>query len=318
MTIAGLDFPSPFFLAPLAGYTDAPFRRIAHEWGSAAAVTEMVSAEGLARNSANTEDLLRRYPGEERLIVQLFAPDADPVGRCLERLMRHSPAMIDINCGCPVNKVVKTGAGSALMKTPEKMGQMVSFLVRESGVPVSVKFRLGWDREHMNWRDFAHIAFDNGASMLTMHARTRSQMYAGSADWSAIKALKDEFRNEAVAIFASGDIFSAADAIRVMQETGCDGVMMARGAIGNPFIFHSAQLLQKGEDWSPSLAERKETMLRHLDYMTEVYGEEVACRDMRKHAVHYVKGLSGAGKAKALFNEARTRADYGRALEVLG
>ena len=317
MTIGPLSFNSTFFLAPLAGYTDAPFRQVAHEWGAAAAVSEMVSAEGLARDSANTEALLKRYAEDEALIVQLFAPDVDPVMRCLDKLMKHEPVMIDLNCGCPVPKVVKTGAGSALMKTPEKMHEIVSFLVKESGLPISVKFRLGWDASSINFISFAACAADAGASMLTLHARTRSQGYSGNADWSQIKVLADMMKGSCVRVFASGDVFTADDAIAVMRQTGCDGVMIARGAMGNPFIFKEAGLLTNGARWEPSLQDVKATMSHHLDLMIDSFGERIACREMRKHAVHYVKGRPGAVKAKGLINNAASRQDYEEALSLL-
>ncbi len=310
-------FTSPFFLAPLAGYTDAPFRRIAHEWGCGGAVTEMISAEGLARDSRNTESLLTRFDGEQTLIAQLFGPSLDPFRRCVDRLMEYAPDMIDINCGCPVGKVVKTGAGSALMKKPDEIFRIVDHLVRNTPCPVSVKFRLGWDSSSINYMDVADAAADAGAWMLTLHARTRSQGYSGKADWSHIARLKEKFQDRDVRIFASGDIFSAQDAIDVMAQTGCDGVMIARGAMGNPFIFTQALKLQTGEVWTPSLEERTATMLRHLDYMVEAFGIQVAMRDMRKHAVHYVKGTRGAGQAKALINSASSRQDYEKALSLL-
>ncbi len=317
MQIKNLVFESPFFLAPLAGYTDAPFRHIAHDWHSACAVTEMVSAEGLARNSGKTEDLLARYEGEEKLIVQLFAPSRDPVQRCLDRLLKHDPAMIDINCGCPVPKVVKTGAGSAMMRHIDDIYDIVSFLCANAGCPVSVKFRLGWDSGSINWPEFASACASAGASMLTLHARTRSQMYSGKADWTQIRKLKEMFRDTDVKIFASGDLFTAEDGISVMRQTGCDGVMFARGAIGNPFIFTRAEELLKGNSRVISTDEIRNTMLRHLDYMIEHYGSEVGCRDMRKHAVHYVKGLAEASRVKAVINSARTRQDYLEALSLL-
>ena len=275
-------FTSPFFLAPLAGYTDAPFRRIAHEWGCGGAVTEMISAEGLARDSRNTESLLTRFDGEQTLIAQLFGPSLDPFRRCVDRLMEYAPDMIDINCGCPVGKVVKTGAGSALMKKPDEIFRIVDHLVRNTPCPVSVKFRLGWDSSSINYMDVADAAADAGAWMLTLHARTRSQGYSGKADWSHIARLKEKFQDRDVRIFASGDIFSAQDAIDVM-----------------------------------ALEERTATMLRHLDYMVEAFGIQVAMRDMRKHAVHYVKGTRGAGQAKALINSASSRQDYEKALSLL-
>ena len=317
MTIGTLTTPNPYFLAPLAGYTDAPFRRIAHEWGSGCAVTEMVSAEGLARDGKNTLHLLRRYEGEDNLIIQIFAPDRDPVGRCLDTLLSYRPSMIDLNCGCPVNKVVRTGAGSALMKDPGRIHSIVSFLCANAPCPVSVKFRLGWDSASENYLEVADACIDAGASMLTLHARTRGQMYSGKADWDKIRILKDHVRGQNAAVFASGDIFCGADALEVMARTGCDGVMFARGAIGNPFIFRQTELAAKGIDWSADAGVRISTLIRHLDYMIEDSGEAKAVREMRKHAMGYFKGLEGASKAKAAINSAMTRDDYLRALEAV-
>jgi len=318
MNIGTISFSSPFFLAPLAGYSDAPFRRICHEWGSAAAVTEMVSAEGLARDSLKTEELMRRYEGEENLIIQIFGPDEDPVGRAIEKLKEYRPAMVDINCGCPVPKVVKTGAGSAMMQHPEKMAAIVRFLKDNTNTPVSVKFRLGWDYSSLNYLEFAKAAAEAGADMFTLHARTRSQGYSGSADWSHLKKLKEEFRNTPIKIFGSGDIFKPEDAKRMLEETLCDGVMFARGAIGNPFIFQQTKdLIAKGTYESIPLEKRKETLLRHLDYMIKAFGENLACRDMKKHACAYLKGLEGANKVKVKVVNASTREEYEEAISHL-
>lgn len=305
-----------FLLAPLAGYTDAPFRRVAAEWGCPGAVTEMVSAEGLSRGG-KTLELLERYPGEEDLVVQLFGPDEDPVERCLPALLAARPAMVDLNCGCPVPKVVKTGAGSALMKTPATIGRMVEALKKGTDLPVSVKFRLGWDSSSMNFLEVAETAAKAGAVMLTLHARTRSQGYSGTADWSKIKELKDAFRGSEIRIFASGDIFGAEAALRCMEETGCDGVMFARGAIGNPFVFRETEALLRGETWSPTPEERVETALRHLSYMAEAHGEAAACREMRKHAVAYVKGMRGASKVKEAVSRASSAGEYREAFSLL-
>ena len=315
MKIKNLNFRSPYFLAPLAGYSDAPFRRIAREWGAACAVSEMVSAEGLARNSGKTEELLKRYDGEDQFIIQIFAPCLDPVSRCLDKLLEYNPTMIDINCGCPVPKVVKTGAGSAMMKNPDEINRIVSFLTRNTDIPVSVKFRLGWDSSSMNYKEFADAAYSGGASMMTLHARTRSQLYSGSADWSHIRNLKDHFKDKDVSIFASGDIFSAQDAIEVMKVSGCDGVMFARGAIGNPFIFRQTEEAMKGNIFEVSIEDRINTLLTHLSYMISWYGSDTACRDMRKHAANYVKGIKGASRAKQLINTAASYDDYRKALE---
>lgn len=318
MNIDKINFRSNLFLAPLAGYTDGAFRRIATEHGAGCCVTEMVSAEGLARGNDKTADLLERFEGEKELIMQLFGPDVDPFTRCLDSILKYNPTMIDINCGCPVPKVVKTGAGSAMMRNPEKIGQIVSFLTKNSDVPVSVKFRLGWDLASENYLEFAHVCVDNGAKLLTLHARTRSQGYSGKADWSKLKRLKEEFSNTDVKIFGSGDVFTAEDAIRMLDETHCDGVMFARGAIGNPFIFSQTLSLLEGKEYSrPTTAEIVRTILTHYDYMAEIFDEKTAGHEMRKHVCAYVKGIPGSSRVKAEIVKSVTRNEYLKALESL-
>lgn len=287
-------------LAPLAGYTDKAFRKIARSYGAEAAVTEMVSAEGLARESGKTEALLDRYPGEDRLITQIFAPSADPVRRCLPRLLSHGPDMIDINCGCPVPKVVRTGSGSALMKEPQRIYEIVRAVKDSSTVPVSVKFRLGWDSSSINYLEFADKAAEAGASILTLHARTRAQNYSGTADWNAIRTLSEHFKGSGIRIFASGDVFSAEAARTLMEDYGADGVMFARGAIGNPFIFRETKDLLEGKEPSlPTARERVEAAEEHLALAVAYYGESVAVKEMRKHLMAYIKGIPGANKVKA-------------------
>ena len=319
MKIKDLSFQSKLFLAPLAGYSDAAFRHICHEFGSAAAVTEMVSAEGLARDSAKTENLLKRYPGEEKLIIQLFGPDKDPFQRACEKVMEYKPDMIDVNCGCPVPKVVKTGAGSALMKDPKKIKEIVSVLIEETHLPISVKFRLGWEVEKENYIEFAEAAAEGGASAFTLHARTRSQGYSGEADWSHIRKLKEHFKDSGIVIFGSGDIFSPEAAVKMLAETGADGVMFARGAIGNPFIFQETKdLINNGCYTKPSKAELKSTIIKHLDYMIEEEGERTAVKEMRKHICAYMKGIEGGNKIKVKAVEAKSREEYITALSLLG
>ena len=312
------DKEKAIFLAPLAGYTDRSFRRLAMLNGADASVTEMVSAEGLARESDKTEVLLEKYDESEELIAQLFAPCADPVERCLERLLTHNVTAIDLNCGCPVPKVVKTGAGSALMKDPEKMYEIVKFLKDNTKVPISVKFRLGWDPDTINYLDFAALAVKAGASALTLHARTRSQGYSGTANHEEIKKLKAEFKDENVKIFASGDLFTPEDGVRVFEECLVDGIMYARGAIGNPFIFKQTKdLLEKGSYSPISNEERVKVMTQHLDFMIEDFGLDFATREMRKHACAYIKGLPGASKVKVKIVNAKTRDEYINSLNEL-
>ncbi len=316
MLIKDLSFSSNLFLSPLAGYSDAAFRRITGECGAAAGVTEMVSAEALARGNEKTELIAKRYKPDEKLIIQLFGPALSPFERSLDTVMKLNPDMIDINCGCPVPKVVKTGAGSALMKNPEEKGRIVAFLSKETKHPVSVKFRLGWDSTQINYLEFAKEAVASGASMLTLHARTRSQGYSGKADWSAIKKLKEEFKD--TVIFGSGDIFSPEDVKSFFETTRADGVMIARGAIGNPFIFRqSLDLLQNGTYEPATTTEMKETLLRHFDYLRAFEGGRIAVKEMRKHACAYLKGVPGASKVKDLIVRAQSREEYIEALDLI-
>ena len=304
-------------LAPLAGYTDKAMRDIALSMGADITVTEMVSAEGLARDGEKPKELLERADGEKRLVVQLFGPDKDPFYRCIPNLLKYNPTWIDINCGCPVPKVVKTGAGSALMKDKKKIREIVETLVTETKLPVSVKFRLGWDSSSLNYLEFAEEALKGGAFSLTLHARTRAQGYEGKADRSAFKALSKEFGKDAV-LYASGDIFTPEDAIECMEEYGMDGVMFARGAIGNPFIFRETrEYLSNGSYTLPSISERIETAMLHYEKMKKYYGENIAGREMRKHAMAYIKGVPGASRCKKALTSAMTEEEYREAFSLL-
>lgn len=312
-----MDTHDKLILAPLAGYTDKAMREICLSMGADIAVTEMVSAEGLARDGEKTKELLERAEGEERIVVQLFGPDKDPFERCIPNLLEYNPTWIDINCGCPVPKVVKTGAGSALMRTPEKIREIVETLVKGTGLKVSVKFRLGWDSSSINYLYFAEEALKGGASMLTLHARTRAQGYEGKADRSAFLSLSKEFGKDAE-LYASGDIFSPEDAISCIEEYGMDGVMFARGAIGNPFIFRETrEYLEKGSYSLPSIKERIDTALLHFRKMASYYGESAAGHEMRKHAMAYIKGIPGASKCKAALTSALTEEQYREAFSLL-
>ncbi len=304
-------------LAPLAGYTDKAFREVCSLFGSDSAVSEMVSAEGLAREGVKTIELMEKYDGEKRLTVQLFAPSVDPILRALPLLKEKEIDAIDINCGCPVPKVVKTGAGSALMREPEKIGEIVKALKDNLSLPVSVKFRLGWDSESINYLKVAEIAVKNGADALTLHARTRAQGYEGKADKEAFGILSREFGKE-VALFASGDIFTPEDAVEAIEKYNMTGVMFARGAIGNPFIFRETrEFMEKGCYTLPSVEERKETALMHYDLMVKYYGEKIASHGMRKHAMGYVKGLKKSAECKNALSRAESRRDYEEAFNLI-
>lgn len=319
--IGSVIIPGNLFLAPLAGYTDRTFRSVCRSFGADFTYSEMVSAEGVARESEKTDPLMRRAQGEDLFAIQIFMGDVDPVKRCLDRLLTFSPTVIDINCGCPVPKVVKIGAGSQLMREPDKLYEIVSYITANCDVPVSVKFRLGWDQDAISWERTAAAALEGGASMLTMHARTRAQGYAGTADWSQLKALKlwTLQQGSRIPVFGSGDLFTAMDAKEMLERTGIDGVMFARGAIGNPFIFREAKALLQGlpTPAPPSVTERKRIIGLHLQQLAEDIGEAPACREMRKHVCAYLKGVPFAGPVKQAVVQASTVTAYEQALAQL-
>lgn len=316
MKIGNIELKGNIFLAPLAGYTDKIYRSLCLEKGADLAYTEMVSSEGIFRNSENTFELMERGENEKILAVQLFMSDSETVHRCVENLMKFKPDLIDINCGCPVPKVTKTGCGSALMKNPSQMGMIVKTLVEETHLPVTVKMRTGWDCDSINYLECAQSVFDNGASAVCMHARTKTQLYMPTAHWEFLKDLKAHFPEKT--IIGSGDLFTAQDGVRMLKETGVDAIAYARGAIGNPFIFAQTKALLRGEALPLISTEMKvETIIRHLDGLIGMMGETRACREMRKHVCAYLKGIENSSKVKNLVSSAVTKAQYLEALALL-
>lgn len=320
VTIGNTLIKGNIFLAPLAGYTDVPFRSLCIEMGSDMTFTEMVSTEGLFREGDKTLALLQKAPNEKQYAVQLFMGTTDSLPGALEQLQAYGPTLIDINCGCPVPKVTKTGAGSSMMKNPPLITEIVSMITRTVSTPVSVKFRTGWDANSQNYLEFAQAALDGGASMLTLHARTRAQGYAPFADWATLRTLKEYCMKNGydVPVFGSGDLFHAQDAKRMLQETGIDGVMFARGAIGNPFIFGQARdLLEGKQEQTITLGQRIAIIVRHLDLMIAHYGEKSACTQMRKHTCSYLKGIPNTAAIKQEVVKASKREDYLEAMQRL-
>ncbi|MGD1818586.1 MAG: tRNA dihydrouridine synthase DusB [Pleomorphochaeta sp.] len=319
--IKDLTIDGNLFLAPLAGYTDIPFRYLCKKHGANLTTSEMVSTEGIARGNEKTVNLMKRAENEDLFVIQIFTDNLDSLQRGFEALLKFNPTIIDINCGCPVPKVTKTGAGSALMQTPEKMAALVNFIHKNSDIPVSVKFRTGWDSENENYLDFAKLALDNGASSICMHARTKTQGYMPTAHWDRLenltKVIHEEYKG--IPIFGSGDLFEPKDGLRMLSETNVDGLMFARGAIGNPFIFEQTRhLLQTGEDIYPSsVIDRVDIILEQLDLMCQIYREDVAYREMRKHCCAYLKGINGSAKVKQLLMKANSKKDYIEALSLL-
>ncbi|MBQ2527320.1 MAG: tRNA-dihydrouridine synthase, partial [Spirochaetales bacterium] len=230
--------------------------------------------------------------------------------------MAYNPAIIDINCGCPVPKVIKTGAGSALLKTPEVIAEIVRTIVENTSVPVTVKIRTGWDCDSLNYLKVAALAFDAGASALCMHARTRNQLYMPTAHWELLKDLKSHFPEKV--IIGSGDLFTAEDGVRMLTETGVDAISFARGAIGNPFIFEQTKALLSGE--KPRViptAEKVSAIMHHLEGLVDFLGENTACREMRKHVCAYLKGVPNSARVRQEVTCALTVQAYRDALEKL-
>lgn len=298
-------------LAPMAGVAEAPFRGICKQMGAALTYSEMVSATGLHHNphSPTATKLLEFAPNETPVAVQLFGRDphiiAEQAARLLDRY-GSDIALIDINMGCPVSKVVAKGEGSALMREPAQATRIVTAVVRASSVPVTVKFRKGWDDAHANAVEFARQMEDAGASGLAIHGRTTTQLYRGHADWKVIAQVKAAV---SVPVFGSGDVMSADDVANMLVETGVDAVMIARGAQGNPWIFAEARaLVERGERVPPPTpSERIDVARAHLRALTAFAGERGAVR-MRKHIAWYVTGLPGATRIRTLVNECRSSA----------
>ncbi len=314
--IGNVQLEGNLFLAPMAGYTDRVFRALCLEEGAYLAYTEMVSCEGLARDNEPTKDLAVRAKGEKNLAVQLFGPDEEVAARSVETVMKFNPQIIDFNCGCPVPKVTKTGAGSALMKTPGTIGRIVSVLKRETGLPVTVKIRTGWDTKSMNYLECAAQAFNAGADALCMHARTKSQLYMPTAHPEYLADLKKHFPEKV--IIGSGDLFTAEDGVAMLEQTGVDAVSFARGAIGNPFIFRQTEALLTGKGpLEITTSQKVQTLLRQLEDLTAFMGENRACREMRKHVGFYLKGVPGSVHVKRMTCTAVTVQEYRTSLKIL-
>lgn len=296
-------------LAPMAGVTDMPFRLICHEMGCPMATSEMLSAKGFLlapRDSRAVRELTAVSPGEEGAVaLQIFGHEPAIMAQAAEKLTRDGRfAMLDINMGCPVPKIVGNGEGSALMKNPDLAAQIVREVVRASYVPVSVKMRLGFDAGSEACLALAPMVEEAGAAMITLHARTRSQFYEGHADWRMIARLK---KCVSIPVVGNGDIVCAQDAVRMIDETGCDGVAVGRGAQGNPWIFEQIRDVFAGKairEIQPK--EKLEVLMRHARMLAQLKCEEIAVKEMRRHVVCYVKGMRDAARVRTKVNAIAT------------
>ena len=291
-------------LAPMCGITDHLYRTICYEMGCDLAYTEMISAMGYlcAPGQRATRELMVRGEKEPRLIIQLFGKDPEIVSRAAA-IMSDSGIYdgIDLNMGCPAKKIAPSGEGCGLMRTPDVAKKMMHETVRNVSHPVSVKIRLGYDSEHINIFDFAKMAEDEGISSLTVHGRTREQQYSGDADWDMIARVKQLV---SIPVIGNGDLFTAEEAVKRQRESGADGVMIGRGALGNPWIFREIKELMCGGVPSPvSLSEKKQMILRHYTMMLQNKPEPVAVREMRKHIGWYIKGMKNAARFRAEINQ---------------
>ena len=302
-----LTLANPWILAPMAGVSEQPFREIAFELGAALAPTELVSANGLIRASARTQKYLRHGASEKPFVVQLFGGEPEVMAQAAVMAKEAGADAIDINMGCPVPKVTRSGAGSGLLCDPPRAQAIVRACRESTGLPVSAKIRAGWDAHRLNFVEMGLALEEAGVAFLALHPRTRAQGYAGRADWSRIAGLKAALKHTPV--IGNGDVVSPADARRMMKETGCDAVMIGRGALGNPWIFR-----QLSGGAAPSAEERAALVLRHFDAHIRFVGAELpALREFRRHWGWYSHGLSGSSAFRNEVNRL-DEADKARAL----
>lgn len=297
---------SRIYLAPMAGVTDLPFRLICKGYGAQGLTTEMVSAKGLYYKDKKTKDLMRLDPREMPASIQIFGSEPDIFREIAHEVEEAGAAAIDINMGCPMPKIVNNGDGSALMKNPELAGKIVRATVDAVKIPVTVKIRKGWDTDTA--AEFAKVLEANGASSICVHGRTREQFYSGCADWNTIKAVKNAIK---IPVIGNGDIFSGEDAAKMIEITGCDGVMVGRGAQGNPFIFRQIDEYFKTGcvSYSPSALDKIEQAIAHTKLICDIKGERRGVPEMRKHIAWYIKGIPHSAELKNKVFTLTTRDD---------
>lgn len=307
--IKNLELDGNIFLAPTAGYSDSPFRYICTEMGSSLNFTEMVSCEAIIRDNIKTNKIMEPAENERVFAIQLFTGNPDSAAKSIKKILKYSPSIIDLNCGCPVPKILKSGAGSDLMKTPQKIRDIVKAISNETDLPISVKLRSGFTQESINYLECADMAVEGGVSMISLHPRTRSQGYSGLSNWEHIKTLKKHLN---IPVIGSGDLYTPFDAQKMLETTLCDGVMFARGIFGNPFLFkQTKELLETGKiTTEPTFEEKMEIAFKHLNLSVQFYGEEIALKEIKKHLCSYTKGIPGAKETRDKLVRCSTLAEY--------
>ena len=317
MRIGDFEFAYPVFLAPMAGVTDTPYRILAREMGCPLVYSEMVSDKGINYRNEHTLNMLKTEPEERPMAMQLFGAEADSVAKAAEYVASLGCAdILDFNMGCPAPKVVKNHEGSAMLKNPENAYRVLKALVGAVDMPVTVKLRIGWDKDSINIMEMAQLAQEAGVAAIAIHGRTREQFYRDQADWKIIGQVRESLH---IPVIANGDVRSVQDLIKIRQVTGCEAVMVGRAAQGNPWIFRQlTEYLRSGAVLpGPTMDERKEVIIRHLDMLLKFKGDYIGPREMRKHATWYTKGIKGSAELRCLFNQAVCRDDFLRILDKM-
>lgn len=309
LTIGNITLANPLILAPMAGVTDEPFRRICHGMGAGLVCMEMVSAKAICYHNKNTRELLEIADDEHPVSLQLFGSDPTSMSEAARMIDEVPYDILDINMGCPVPKVFGNGDGSALMKNPSLVGKIVSVLVKSTSRPVTVKIRTGVDAEHINAAEIAHIAEESGASAVAVHGRTREQYYSGEADWDIIRQVKEKV---SIPVIGNGDLHNASDIKRMYEVTSCDGFMIGRAARGNPWIFKEilSELKTGTPAMKPSAKEVMDMLIKHARMEVDLKGEDRAIREMRKHAGWYTSGMRNGIRFRRVVNEIHTLSEF--------
>lgn len=294
--IGNVEINNNVFLAPMAGITDVPYRSICKEFGAGLTYSEMISAKGMHYNDEKTKLLMKKAENETPFAVQIFGSDADILAKVAEEIS-DSADIIDMNMGCPAPKVVKNGDGSKLMLSPDLIDEITKKVVEKAKVPVTIKIRKGWDKEHVNAVQIAKIAEKNGVSAITVHGRTREEFYSGKADWDIIKEVKDSV---SIPVIGNGDITGIEAANEIFEKTNCDAIMIGRASLGNPWIFEE---IISGQKVNKTCEDVKKMIEKHLEMLIKEKGEYTAIREMRKHIAWYIKGFANAAEIRKRVNE---------------